>query len=165
MKMIWSITYIVLIGILSHYIGELLPRKWFNYDKFPYASFRWECDGDIYNKIKIKKWKSKVPDLSRVAKYMVPKRITADMTSSDLDILLRETCVAEFVHVALCIISIGVIFISDKAYGVVFYLIFALGNVPFILIQRYNRPHLKKLRLRMLAREERLKDANLDLVM
>ena len=96
---------------------------------------------------------------------MVPKRITADMTSSDLDILLRETCVAEFVHAALCIISVGVVFISDKAYGVVFYLIFALGNVPFILIQRYNRPHLKKLRLRMLAREERLKNANLDLVM
>ena len=165
MKMIWSITYIALIGILSHYIGERLPRKWFNYDKFPYASFCWEHDGDIYNKIKIKKWKSKVPDLSRVAKYMVPKRITADMTSSDLDILLRETCVAEFVHIALCIISVGVIFISDKAYGVIFYLIFAFGNVPFILIQRYNRPHLKKLRLRMLAREERLKDANLDLVM
>lgn len=165
MKMIWSITYIALIGILSHYIGELLPRKWFNYDKFPYASFRWEHEGAVYDKIKIKKWKTKVPDLSRVAKYMVPKRITADMTSSDLDILLRETCVAEFVHVALCIISIGVVFISNKAYGVVFYLIFALGNVPFILIQRYNRPHLKKLRLRMLAREERLKNANLDLVM
>lgn len=164
MRMIWGITYIVLVAILAHYIGELIPRKWFDYERFPYTSFGWEKDGTAYDKIKIKKWKSKLPDLSRVAKYMVPKKVTADMTSSDLDILLRETCVAEFIHTALCIISSGVIWITEEAYGVVLYLIFALGNIPFILVQRYNRPHLKKLRTKMLAREEQLKNASSDIV-
>lgn len=165
MKMIWGITYIVLVAILAHYIGELLPRKWFDYERFPYTSFGWERNGDIYDKLRIKKWKSKLPDLSRVAKYMVPKKVTVSMNSGDVDLLLRETCVAEFIHVALCIVSAGVIWITEEAYGVVLYLLFALGNIPFILVQRYNRPHLKKLRMKMLVREGQLKDASSDIVM
>ena len=35
MKMIWSVIYLVLVAILGHYIGELLPRKWFDYESFP----------------------------------------------------------------------------------------------------------------------------------
>lgn len=165
MKLTWSIVYLVLVAILGHYIGALLPRKWFDYDGFPYAAFEWEKDGAVYDKIKIKKWKSKVPDLSRVAKYMVPKKVTFDMTSEDLDILLRETCVAECVHVAVCVVAVGVCFISERALGFVLWLVFSLGNVPFILIQRYNRPHLKRLRMKMLMREERLDHASSDIVM
>ena len=46
MKMIWSVIYLVLVAILGHYIGELLPRK--------YAPFGLEKDGAVYYKIKIK---------------------------------------------------------------------------------------------------------------
>ncbi len=165
MKMIWSVIYLVLVAILGHYIGELLPRKWFDYESFPYAPFGWEKDGAVYDKIKIKKWKSKVPDLSRIAKYMVPKKVTSGMTSADVDVLLRETCVAEFVHVAVCVVAVGVCFISERTWGVVLWLVFSLGNVPFILIQRYNRPHLNRLREKMLIREERLNHASSDIVM
>lgn len=165
MKLIWSIIYIVLLAILAHYIGELLPRKWFHFEKAPYRSFCWEKDGAIYDKIHIKKWKKKLPDLSRIAKYMVPKRVTASTTPKDLDRLIRETCVAEFIHVTECIIAVGVCFISQKLYGVILYLLFVIGNIPFILIQRYNRPHLVALRLRMLERDERRKNANSDLIL
>ena len=154
MSIVWGVVYIAVISLLGHYIGELLPRKWFDYNRFPYAAFRWEKDGAVYDKIKIKKWKKKMPDLSRIMKYMVPKKVTRSTTAADMDLLLRETCIAEFVHIAVSVLSIGTCFISNVAFGIVVFVIYTLGNLPFVLIQRYNRPHLKRLLMKLVRREQ-----------
>ncbi|MBQ9134038.1 MAG: hypothetical protein IJX64_05855 [Clostridia bacterium] len=61
------ILFAIFIGIISHFYGQALPRKWFHGDKFPYKSFRWEQEGRIYRHIGIHKWQEKLPDLSRTA--------------------------------------------------------------------------------------------------
>lgn len=43
--------------------------------------------------------------MSRIMRYMVPKRVEQQMGAAEMDILIRETCVAEIVHVALCLLS------------------------------------------------------------
>ena len=90
-------------------------------------------------------------------KYMVPKRVSAKSTAEDIDRLLKETCVAEAVHLTVCVFAFGVCFISEALWGVLIWLAFTLINIPFILIQRYNRPHLKRLMGKMLLREEKLR--------
>ena len=37
MRLFLSIVYIAIIGILAHFIGEALPRRWFNPRRAPYA--------------------------------------------------------------------------------------------------------------------------------
>ncbi len=154
-----GLAYIAVIVLLSHFFGELLPRKWFDWKKHPFASFRFEKDGEIYDKIHIKKWKRKVPDLSRFMKYMVPKKVSFRDSSKEIDRLLRELCVAETIHFSLIISSFGIFFIVRSWFSVLLCVLYALGNVPFILIQRYNRPHLAHLYERMREREAQAEKA------
>ncbi len=154
--------YIVALVLLSHFFGELLPRKWFNWRKKPFASFAFERNGEIYDKLHIKKWKRKVPDLSKLMKYMVPKKVSFRDSSKEVDMLLRELCVAETVHFSLIIASFGIFFIVRSWFSIMLCCLYALGNVPFILIQRYNRPHLAHLYGRVVEREERMKKMEQD---
>ena len=154
MKNLLGLAYFIALVILSHVIGERLPRKWFDYTKYPFASFRWERDGDLYDKIHIKKWKKKLPDLSRVMKRMVPKKVVFRSSSAEIDLLLRELCVAETVHIALCVLSFGVLIFARTWFCVVLSILYSFGNIPFILIQRYNRPHIMRLFFRVKAMEE-----------
>ena len=165
MKLLMSIVYVAVIGILAHYVGESLPRGLFSEYKFPYRAFKWEKDGKFYNCLRIKKWKNHLPDMSRIMRDMLPKRITFDATSDNIDALIKETCVAECVHYWLCIFSVGIYLIWKNYVGVILALVFIACNIPFMMIQRYNRPHLIKLRNKLLNREERENFAFADTVM
>ena len=59
--------------------------------------------------------------------------------------MIRETCVAEFIHVLLCIASLGCLRIWPGFGGFCMAFLYTLGNIPFIMIQRYNRPRLVSL--------------------
>ena len=157
MKLLMSIVYVAVIGILTHYVGESLPRCLFCECKFPYRTYIWEQDGKIYNRLKIKKWKNHLPDMSRVMRDMLPKKISFDATSANVDALIKETCVDECVHYWLCVFSLGIYLIWKTYVGVILALVFVFCNIPFIMIQRYNRPHLVKLRDKLIKREEREK--------
>ncbi len=157
MKLLMSIVYVAVIGILAHYIGESMPRGWFSENKFPYRIYAFEKNGRIYEKIGIRSWKTKLPDMSRVMRDMLPKRVTFDATSESVGALLKETCVAEFIHQCLCVLSVGIYFIWKNSTGVVLMFVFIFCNIPFILIQRYNRPHLTALKNRLKKREEKRK--------
>lgn len=151
MELLWSFFYAILIGIISHFYGQALPRKWFRADKFPYRSFRFEQEGRVYRHIGVHKWQDKLPDLSRVLDNMVPKRMKADMTAEDVRTLVAEECVAEHVHVMLCIAFLYVAKFWEGGTWFLLWCIYTAGNLPFIIIQRYNRPKL----VRILARLEK----------
>lgn len=165
MKLLMSIVYVAVIGILAHYIGESLPRSLFSECKFPYRAYKWEEDGKFYNRLRIKKWKNRLPDMSRIMRDMLPKRVTFDANSANIDALIKETCVAECIHYWLCVFSVGIYLIWKNYVGVILALVFVACNIPFVMIQRYNRPHLIKLRNKLLKREEREKFALTDTVL
>ena len=66
--------YYGFIGLLFFIIGRILPKKWFDYNAFPYKAFDCEKDGKIYEKIAISKWQAKVPDMSRIFPKLMPIR-------------------------------------------------------------------------------------------
>lgn len=151
---VWSVIYVALLGVLSHIIGQALPRRWFNADRFPFSSFRWEQGGRIYETwFGIRAWKDKMPDMSRVMKDMLPKRLPQGAGEQDIGALVAETCVAELVHVVLCLFAPGIYTFWDNRNGVLLTLFYIFCNIPFILIQRYVRPQLTVLADRMRARE------------
>lgn len=155
MKLLRSIAYFASIGVLSQLIGQNLPRHWFHETSFFYRLRRWEQEGRIYLKLHIQKWKDHVPDMSRHVRKMTPKRVGGSITSEQVQRLIQETCVAELIHNLLCIFGAGVLNIWEDAAGIIVWVLYVLGNLPFILIQRYNRPRLIRLRQTLKKREER----------
>ncbi|MDD6213638.1 MAG: hypothetical protein PUB42_00335 [Firmicutes bacterium] len=155
MKIIFTIIYITVIGQACFWGGMLLPREIFCEDKFPYAPFKWEKNGKFYAKFNVKQWKSKVPDMSKVSDLLFPKRIV-NTSPEGLDRLVKESCVAEFVHYILCVLSFGIYMIWKNRIGVILTALYiVLGNLPYVMIQRYNRPNYISLRNRLMLREER----------
>lgn len=148
---------VVIIGALAFLGGEMLPRKNFDYAAFPYKPFRWERDGQIYEKLLIRKWKDRVPDMSKHVKTMFAKQIVSPRDPEYTRRLILETCVAELTHEVLMLISPIFPHYMTGAYADVAMLVYALGNVPFILIQRYNRPRLIRLMERQLAAQKKKK--------
>lgn len=157
MKFLSCVLYIAILGIAAHFFGEALPRDMFDPEKFPFRQFSWEKSGKVYRVLRVKQWKDKMPDASRFYRDMVPKRVVNEMSFETVHVLLIETCVAEFTHLALCVCSIGVCLIWEGRVGVFLWILCIIGNVIFIIIQRYNRPHLMKLSKWLKTREERLK--------
>ncbi len=160
MPLLWSALYVLALGIASHVIGEAIPRRAFFHDRFPYRAHRWEREGRIYERIGIQKWKDRAPDMSRVMKDMVPKRVGKAPHAKDVWVLVQETCRAEIVHLALCALSLGIFFFWMNWIGALLGALVAVCNIPFILIQRYNRPRLVSLAQRLEAREERRRHAS-----
>lgn len=139
-----------LAGALSVVAGQSLPRSRFDCAAFPYRAYIWERDGAIYEKIGVRAWKDILPDMSKIIPGMVRKKAALARTTSAMDTLIRETCVAEIVHWALIIAVCPLLIIFCGIFpGAVFAAIYALGNIVFIIIQRYNRPRLVKILTRM----------------
>ena len=146
------------LGILCFPAGRLLARISFRADKSPFCPFEFEKNGKFYEKLKIKSWQNKTPDVSRMFSKIVPRKSleTAPVTAEKLGMMINETCVAEITHVILSILGIALMFLWPGAGGIILFLVYVLlGNLPFIMIQRYNRPRLCKLRRALEAKEKR----------
>lgn len=148
--------YIAAIGVGMFLLGRLLPKQWFRWDVFPYKDFRFERRGRVYDKLGIRFWQKKAPDMSRLfRRLMPPKKLSGELDEPTLRLMLQETCAAEFTHWVLTLLGLWCVKLW-RELGWLFWLIyFLLGNLPFILIQRYNRPRLATLLHRMERRAAR----------
>ena len=156
MNILYAVLYAAILGLVSHFVGQLLPRRWFHPDRFPFRTWKWERDGSVYRHLGIQYWKDLVPDMSKIMPDMVPKRVHSQETAEETTILIQETCVAEAVHVVLMVLAIGIVLICPNSWGVSIALFDALIlNLPFILIQRYNRPKLLRLEEKLRRKEEK----------
>lgn len=157
-KRFWlGVLYVAIIGALSNVVAIFIKREKLKEDRFPFKLYKWEKNGKAYDKIAIRKWKGKLPDMSKILKFLMPKKVSSGTNSSTLMALIKETCVAEIVHVSLTILSCAVFFICPGLDALVLYPLCFIGNLPFILIQRYNRPQYITAYSRLQRREERLK--------
>lgn len=132
------------LGAAGFIIGRIVPKRWFDSARFPYRTHAWEAR--LYKALRVKRWQGRVPDMSRLFTRLMPaKRITAD-TLRDIPRMLQETCVAELTHAMLSVFGLAMLWLWPGVGGAVVtaaYII--LGNLPFIIIQRYNRPRLQQL--------------------
>lgn len=147
--------YIIISGGISNIFGYLIPRSSLNYDVFPYKPYKWEKEGTFYNKFHVTKWKKKVPDMSRILKLLYPKTLVYPPTASNIDRLLRESCVAEFIHTLLIAVSPLILRFIDGNWGIFYTACSIIGNIPYIIIQRYNRPKMRKLFASLLVKENK----------
>lgn len=147
MRFFWKcVVYFALIGAIAHFVGLLLSRHRFEARRAPWRPAKWEKDGHFWEQtLRVRRWMNRLPDMSRIMPDMQPKRLVGKATPRKVEVLIRETCVAEIVHWLLVLFGFACVTIWPGTGGWVISLLYALGNLPFIIIQRYNRPKFVRL--------------------
>ena len=147
MGLIRCFVYLVIIGTASFFLGRIIPKKWLNAFAFPFKEFKFENGGKIYERLNVKAWQNKVPDMSKIfPKIIPPKKIIEKSNKEMLENMLHENCVAEMIHLLLPIAALPCLLLWRGIKGRIIYFIYVfLGNLPYVIIQRYNRPRLKRL--------------------
>ena len=151
-EVLWKPLYLFLrfasivgtLGVPAFFLGERVPRTWFNADAFPFKSFSWEKEGQIYEKIGIQWWKNRTPDMSKYLRKAFPKQGNFLRDPVRLRRLVAETCSAEFVHAVLILFSPLFAILMDEL-GILAMVLYILGNLISLIIQRYNRPRIMKI--------------------
>ena len=148
--------YAATLGLVSFLLGRELPKSWLHPDQFPFRTYVWE--ETLWKALQIRKWQAKVPDMSKVFPKLMPAKALTQKTAQNLPLMIQETCVAELTHGLLCLAGLFLLKLCPGVGGIlltVIYIVF--GNLPFLLIQRYNRPRLQRLlekQSRRMKREE-----------
>lgn len=131
--------YLFTISMGLFLLGRVVPAGWIHPEAFPFAPFSFERDGKVYERIRIKSWQNKVPDMSKVFPGIIPPKKMGRDFRHRMPEMIRETCIAELIHFILPFLGFYCIRLWTK-WGWLMALLYALGNQPFIWIQRYNRP-------------------------
>ena len=113
-----------------------------------------EKNGKIYHVFHIQRWREKLPDMSTILPGIMPsKKLPKKATSAQLERMVQETCVAELIHNLLCILGFGCVLLWKGAGGWIVAVLYMAGNIPFSVIQRYNRPKLVQIMQKLRYRE------------
>jgi glycosyl-4,4'-diaponeurosporenoate acyltransferase len=137
------------------YAAHRLPRARLDHDGAFTRLRRWERDGRVYERLLIRRWKDRVPELGGAFGGGVSKRALAAGDTSALDAFAAETRRAELVHWAIPAVTPVFVLWNPPwllaamvAYAVV-------ANLPCLLIQRYNRGRVLRVAGRRARRASR----------
>ena len=101
--------------------------------------------------------------MSRLLPDMVKKELPGSgaVTAAQADTLVQETCRAEVVHTASCLLGLAFLRLWPGAGGAAVLAVWVLlANLPFMVIQRYNRPRLVRLAALLRKREQKKGDTS-----
>jgi glycosyl-4,4'-diaponeurosporenoate acyltransferase len=145
--------YLAIIGISFFIVGRLVPKDWFHEEKWPYRGFSFEKNGAVYQTFKIKKWQNRIPDMSKILPMVMPSKSFTLGEEERLPRMIQETCVAEWIHILLQIFGLGCIWVWPGTGGIIVAILYWILNIPFIMVQRYNRPRLIRMQQRAQKRK------------
>lgn len=124
-----------------------------------YQPHKWEKEGKFYNDVlKINKWKDFLPQ--HIGKDGFSKDHIDDFSIEYIDEFILETCRGEWNHSMNCVFAVVLMIINNFTIGIILTILLWLGNMPFAIIQRYNRFRLQKLRKTLVRKQERANRKN-----
>lgn len=131
----------------------IVPNELFNENNFLFKERKFESS--FYRKIKVTKWKNKLPDAGKLIHFQRDS-LPQDIDENYINRFIKECCIAELGHLAVGIIGFASLFFvflipgDKKLEHLLIFLLLAVMDffiqMLFIIIQRYNRPRLIKLR-------------------
>lgn len=129
----------------SFLICVYIDADFFDAEKRMYRPHKWEKDGRFYRDVlKINLWKDLLPQYTGKDGF---SKDHIDNTSVEyIDQFILETCRGEWNHTINCCLTFVLLAINEPSMGIILSLCVNAGNLPFVIIQRYNRFRLQKLR-------------------
>ncbi len=155
MELFGCLIYLAAVGLVSFIVGRLIPRGILDENSFPFRAFEFEEGGRIYDKIGIKNWMNRLPDMSRIFPQIMPTKKLDGKMIEKLPVMIKETCMAELIHLLLIPSGFVCLFIWRGIGGVIITAAYEIFNFLFVLIQRYTRPRLMGLYEKVLEKEAR----------
>jgi len=152
----------IVIHIGSGYLAHHMPLSWFDPHGGMYRPRAFERGGRLYRVFGVHRWKDLLPEAGAFFEGGFSKRRLATARASYLERYLRETCRAEASHWISAALSLTFFFWNPWYVGVIMIGYGLATNLPFILVQRYNRPRLARLFRRGVERDKRPPAASSD---
>ena len=144
-------------AIGATFIRRALPKKWFNHEKKVFQVSPKEKK--FYEKIKIRKWKDRVPELGQFTNFSKGE-IADPHNPAYLERFMLEACYGEVIHFVLPFLGFfSLLFFPRYWYciGLPVALVSVFMNVPSLFILRYNSYKMEVLYKNTLKRIEREK--------
>lgn len=159
---LWVVLAIILSILLDGLIAlihRLIPYKYYKEDN---AYFREkEKERKFYEKIKIRAWKDKIPELGGKLKYFDKSKLEKDAGSEYFMTFIKETCMGEMIHFVSIICAPLLLIILPPSFtwtiGLPVVVVNMLLQIPSIFTLRYTRPKLKVAYKRAKLKEDREK--------
>ncbi|EHJ07872.1 glycosyl-4,4'-diaponeurosporenoate acyltransferase CrtO family protein [Staphylococcus simiae] len=136
--------------IIAH-VGTYIPRQFFVKHHYWFNNFKFEQRGKFWqSRFKVHLWKKLIPEGQKFNSNIYNKKHLTAYDSNTVETMIVETERAELIH-WLSILPV-VIFVYTPNYLKIINVLYVLiVNLPIIIVQRYNRPRLRRiLRLRTL---------------
>ena len=158
---LWAVLTVVFVfvldGVIALFIRRALPARWFNHKKPLFTVGAKEKK--FYEKIKIRKWKDKIPEWGKFTDFSKNK-IARPSDNAYLSRYFLELCYGEAIHFFSAIASFTALIFSPRALlftvGLPVSVVNALCNLPSLFILRYNSYKLEVLYKNNEKRAERL---------
>jgi len=134
-----------IVVFLSGFLWRKASLNSFDCHRFPFRTYGFEKQGKVYEeKLKIKRWKAMMPEAGGVFRGFGKRRVRYRNVSY-LKAFAKETCRAEIVHYSI-MAALPLFIIWNPPLSLLIMMpIVVAGNLPCIIIQRYNRPRLLKI--------------------
>jgi hypothetical protein len=152
-----AVVLVILVDALVATASRLLPAKCANHEKKIYTVSAKEKK--FYEKLKIRKWKDKVPEIGHFTGFR--KNKIADPKSVEyLDRFLLEACYGELGHFLSLFLGFTILLFFPLtgiwfAVAIPVAIINVLLNLPSLFILRYNSYKLEILRKSNLKKQQR----------
>lgn len=137
-----TIAYHFTIRLIIGYAYNFIKKNKVDYNKKWFKVHKIEMK--LYNKLKVKKWKNKMPTYN-------PKLF--DPTIHNWDEIIMAMCQSELVHETIIIFSflpiIGAVWFGSFWAFMITSIGSALFDLTFVIIQRFNRTRILKLKSKL----------------
>lgn len=154
---------IALDGLIA-FIHRLIPYKYYKENN---AYFR-EKKGErkFYEKLKIRVWKDKIPELGGKLKYFDKSKIVDNADSNYFMTFIKETCMGEMVHLVSFIVAPLLLIVMPSYFtwtiGLPVVIVNMCLQLPSICTLRYTRGKLVVAYKRAKMKEEREAKAKIE---
>ena len=133
------------------YVAHRLPLAWLAALPVVGASYGWEREGRLYERLGIRLWKDWLPEAGAFFSGGFSKRRLDSREPDYLERFALETCRAEASHWLTGALALTFLLWTPWPVAALMVVYGAVVNGPFILVQRYNRARLR----RVIARSAR----------
>lgn len=134
-------------NLVIFFICQRLPGSLLDPARSRFQARAWERDGHWYrDNLKIQNWKDRLPQ--HVDKGGFSKQHFRGDSVEYLDQFILETCRGEWMHTKSMVSAVVLLLMDPPVIGLLVSLYVLLANLPFAIVQRYNRFRLLALKKR-----------------
>lgn len=142
-KLLINTLIFLLFSSVITFISERLPDTIYRYNSWLFKEHKWEKKGQLYRHLlKVHVWKTFLPELSNFVKGVFPKKNLKEHSKEYLSKYIMESCKSEFTHWVIIASSLIFRLWAERQVSFGVFIIAIVLNLPYIIIQRYNRPRV-----------------------